>query len=79
MKNFIDKYSADQRIELKRDVNRLPHFVATKGATGTVFLVYHEQLWIKMDKVIEGAQLWQNCVVWCKDRLDQVENDIKIL
>ncbi len=79
MKNFIEKYSVGQQIELKRDIDRLPHFVVAKGTIGTVCIVYPEQLWVKMDKVIKGAKIWGNCIVWDEDSLDQVEDDIKIL
>ena len=84
MNKFKDLYSIGQKIRLKRIVDRLPHFIVIKGVTGKVFLVNDDQLWIKMDEIIEGAELWENCIVWNIERIicfdsSEAENDIQIL
>lgn len=53
-----------QRVQLKVDVDRYNHFVAPKFATGTVTEVHDSQIAVKMDLVIEGAEEWNNCVIW---------------
>ena len=70
-----------QRIQLKRDVERFPHFVARRGLFGTVILNEYPFgcLVIKMDKPIEGAEEWDNCIIWNPDFEGSYSNDVKFL
>jgi hypothetical protein len=67
-----------QRVRLKRDVERFSDFIALKGARGTINELTDFGYSVKMDEPIEGAQYWDNCVLWYgeerrKEFLDDVE------
>ncbi len=53
------------RVVLTCDVDRYPHFVAPKGATGTVMEGSDETLYaVLMDDFIAGCEEWDNAVHW---------------
>lgn len=56
-----------RRVRLKHDVDRFSDFVAPKGATGTVDEVTVHGISVKMDERIEGAEHWENCILWHPD------------
>lgn len=60
MNGFVE----GERVELTRDVERYPHFIAPEGARGTVVHVSPEQFSVRMDEPIEGAEEWDNEVCW---------------
>lgn len=69
------------RVRLRRDVERFPHFIAPKGATGTVvdngspdvFAVY-------LDETLPGAEEWKNEVHWIAGyHGDDVAADVEVI
>jgi hypothetical protein len=66
------------RVILKNDVERYPHFIAPKGATGTVVDVGDPQVFaVRMDDLVEGAEEWDNEVHWMND--DDPTLDLEVL
>ena len=58
------------RFVLRHDVDRFPHFIARKGATGTVTDVERDGTIVAlMDQHIDGAEEWENRVWWESDFL----------
>ena len=59
------------RIRLRREVNKYPHFIAERGATGTVVESAADEICglivVKMDAHLPGAEDWDNCVYWTAD------------
>jgi hypothetical protein len=55
---------AGQRVQLREEVNRYPHFIAPKGATGTITEATTDSVAITMDERLEGAEEWANAIVW---------------
>lgn len=66
-------------VELKRDVERYPQFIAKKGERGTIVEMDEDQISAKMDKKIDGAEEWDNCLQWYKsdETIQDVKNDIQ--
>ena len=58
------------RFRLRRDVDRFPDFLVRKGATGTVISARSGAVVALMDDVIQGAEEWENHVIWERDFLD---------
>ncbi len=52
------------RVRLTRDVDRFPHFIAPKGAEGTVTSVDEYALCVRLDETLPGAEDWDNEVHW---------------
>lgn len=52
------------RVRLTRDVDRYPHFVAPKGAEGTITKNWDDLIAVKLDEHLEGAEEWDNEVQW---------------
>jgi len=55
------------RLRLTRNVERFPHFIAPKGATGTVTDVTDGNISVLMDDHLAGAEEWDNEIVWSAD------------
>jgi hypothetical protein len=72
--------SVGRRIELKRDIERYPQFIAKKGERGTIVEIDEEKVSAKMDNKLDGAEEWDNCLQWYKsdDSIKDVSEDIKI-
>lgn len=60
-------FTVGERVELLRDVERYPHFIAPKGATGTVTGVDEELVRVRLDQPLPGAEEWGNEVQWHRD------------
>ena len=59
------------RFELTADVERYPHFIAKAGRRGTITEIGDfGETWGKLDEKLEGAEGWDNCVVWDVRGLD---------
>ena len=61
------------RVRLRQDEERWPHFIAPKGATGTVIDVGAPSqiaLAVRLDEPLEGAEMWSNEVHWMVDFID---------
>lgn len=70
------------RVRLKRDVDRLPHFVARAGLTGTLTELTSRNAFVKMDEVLDGAEDWDNSIMWINDFNDmgkQMADDLEVL
>jgi hypothetical protein len=52
------------RVRLIHDEDRYPHFIAPKGATGTVVDPHGMNLAVRMDETVPGAEDWDNEVHW---------------
>jgi len=62
------------RVRLAHDVDRFPHFVAPAGALGTVVYLDADLLRVRLDETLEGAETWDNEIVWSL-RDDDVPRD----
>jgi len=58
------KLEIGQRVRLRRNVERFPHFIAGAGLTGTVSYVDAAMVGVKMDEHIDGCEEWDNEVMW---------------
>ena len=56
--------SVGTRVELVRDVDRFPHFIAPKGAQGEVVYADEHTISVRMDELVPGAEEWDNEVCW---------------
>lgn len=61
-----------KRVRLKRDVERYPDFVAFQGMEGVIQNATSRKRVVKMDEKLDGAQAWNNCVIW--DSSSSMEN-----
>ena len=52
------------RVELTRDVERFPDFIAPKGWTGTIVECDADFLSLKLDQHLPGAEDWDNCLIF---------------
>ena len=64
------------RIRLLQDVERGIDFIATKGMTGTIIEV-GRSIMAKMDDHIEGAETWDNCIIWTDPEPGELEADME--
>lgn len=53
-----------QRYALTADVERFPHFIARKGATGTVTDTQPQLVALTLDEPLAGAEEWDNAVIF---------------
>ena len=72
------------RVRLRRDVERYPHFTAPKGAVGEVSDVQCQTEWstcelvcVRMDERVPGAEDWDNEVCWQDEWVDDVLADLE--
>jgi hypothetical protein len=58
------------RVTLKQEVDRYPDFRVPAGKTGTIESIvrgHHdviEEIWVRMDEVIDGCEEWDNKIQW---------------
>ena len=61
-------FKEGERVELRHDVDRYPHFVADAGEHGTVSYTHEDAhggtIAVRMDNPINGAEEWNNEVQW---------------
>jgi len=81
----IGVYKENTRVELKRDVERFPHFIAKKGMKGTVILNDNDTIAVKLDEKLIGCEEWDNCIEWYKQDFntgrefdEEVFNDLMV-
>ncbi len=69
------------RIQLMRDVERFPHFIARKGARGTIVSFDKHGASARMDDKLESCEEWGNCILWeCNDEtFDDFSDDIQMI
>lgn len=58
------------RVRLRRDVERYPHFTVPEGQTGTVVEASDELIAVRLDEPVEGAEEWDNQLRWYPDMYD---------
>lgn len=82
-KQGLSRLSANvgRRVRLVRSVDRFPDFSVLEGKTGTVVLADMEEIWVRMDEFIAGAEQWDNQVQWShsNDTFDDFEKDTRFL
>lgn len=61
-----------QRVRLRMDVDRFPHFVAKAGMTGTVTICDGVHVAVRLDESLAGCEDWENQVYW-SDNDDQCD------
>ena len=64
------------RVRLTRDVERYPHFVAPKGATGEITESSREIVSVRLDEDLPGSEAWENEVHWYPENGDDAAADI---
>lgn len=53
------------RIRLRRNVERFPHFIAKAGSLGEITEAHGDgSVWAKMDVLIPGCEEWDNEIAW---------------
>jgi hypothetical protein len=63
----LEKVNVGQRIMLRVEVDRYPHFIVNAGELGTVVTAQDNLVEVEMDNLIPGAEDWDNRVQWCDD------------
>lgn len=72
--------SVGERVRLKNDVERYPHFIARAGSVGTVTESDEELVSVRLDLPLVGAEEWENEVHWYPRNCDDVPmDDIEVL
>lgn len=67
------------RVRLLQDVDRYPHFIAPKGATGEVIEVDRlGNTIVQMHDYLKGADDWDNCI-WFGNGLGDPAEDLEII
>lgn len=61
------KLERGERVELIRDVDRFPHFIAKGGMVGTVTEATDDLVGVRMDDHLAGAEEWDNEVCWSRE------------
>lgn len=64
------------RVQLLRDVERFPHFIARKGMTGTIVDACEDHIAVKMDTYIDGCEEWSNEIVWSDADVSSFRQDV---
>ena len=68
------------RVQLVRDVERYPHFIAEAGRRGTVIEATEELFAVRLDTHLDGSSEWDNEVHWYPRNCDEwPEDDIEVL
>jgi hypothetical protein len=67
------------RWRLRRDVDRFPHFVAPAASRGTVTDSYDDNVSLRLDVRLPGAEAWGNEIVWAGDQKADFTNDCESL
>lgn len=70
---------AGERVVFVRDVDRYPDFLVPKGTTGTVTRYSEEEVWVRLDAPMPGAEQWDNQVHWFEDSYQDYILDVEPL
>jgi hypothetical protein len=66
------------RVRLRRDVERFPHFIAKTGLTGEIVAFDSEDcVWVLMDAPLPGAEEWDNEILWTTE--DNFDADVALV
>ena len=67
-----------QKIQLKRDIDRYPHFIANKGECGYVVEYDSTYVAVQMELYIEGCEEWDNCICWYEHDFEDFADDVEV-
>lgn len=68
------------RVRLRRDVERYPHFIAPAGALGTVVDIGDPAIYsVRLDEPVAGAEDWSNEVHWQLDTGEEPGDDLELV
>ena len=73
------RFTVGQRVELTRDVDRFPDFIAPAGLTGRVVEITADTLRVLAAEQIHGAEQWGNEIIWTAERLDEAAEDLQVI
>lgn len=68
-----------RRVELVRDVERYPDFIAERGRTGTIVRWEPDMIAVRMDEPLKGSEEWDNQVHWNYDDVREFPLDTRML
>lgn len=74
-----DHLAVGTRVRLTRPVERYPLFTAPKGAIGTVTVSGPDVVAMKLDELLEGAEDWNNEVIWYPSNGDFPNDDMAVV
>ena len=66
------------RVVLARDVDRYPFFVAKAGQRGVVTFAQPGNVWVRLDRLLLGAEDWDNEVQWHDNDMLDFEHDVRL-
>lgn len=70
------RFPVETRVRLTHDVDRFPHFIAPKGATGVVIDTGDPTIFaVRLDAPLAGAEDWDNELHWFDSIIDQPSSD----
>jgi hypothetical protein len=73
-----DAPKVGDRVRLRSDVERYPHFTAPRGMKGTVVTAaadeLHAMIAVRMDEPLPGSEPWQNEIQWSDVHCDPTNN-----
>lgn len=75
----VTQLTPGDRVRLRHDVDRYPHFLAAGGSLGTVTSADQDVVCVRMDDFIAGAEDWDNEIVWSLRDGDDVLRDVEVL
>ena len=55
------------RVRSIKAIDRSPDFIVPKGRTGVVTMLGENEVWVRFDEPVKGAEKWQNHVYWSDD------------
>jgi hypothetical protein len=68
-------FKVGARYRLKQDVERFPFFIARAGMTGSVIYDDGNEVLLRMDELLDGAEEWDNYIQWIRaDGADPAED-----
>lgn len=72
-------FEEGKRVRLRHDVDRYPHFIAPKGAVGTIVTAKRDIFAVKLDETLSGAEEWANEVHWYPLNGDVPTADLEVV
>jgi hypothetical protein len=73
------RFDVGARVQLTRDVDRYPHFLAKAGMTGTVVQNDRHALAVRMDAVLPGCEEWDNQILWVPEDGTDAMDDLTVV
>jgi hypothetical protein len=66
-------------VRLAHDIERYPHFIAPRGALGTLVATDDATIAVRLDEPLEGAEDWDNEVHWYPQNGDDPRGDLRLV